>query len=76
MFYVLWALSLAISFGIGYVARGVHNKLVELEEIVKTKVDKPRELEEPTSEVIDVLDPIQTAIYEHQKEMKRMNPGL
>lgn len=48
--------------------------MVQLEEVIKSKVDKKPEPEEPKSTVIDPLDPIQEAIYEHNKMMERLNP--
>ncbi len=63
-----------LTFLLGYHLQTVNHRLRKLEKVVRLKVDKKPEPMEPKSTLIDVDDPIQTAIYEHQKELKRMNP--
>jgi len=69
----VWAISLIGAFSLGYFVRGIMKKLAELEQAVHNKVDIPVE-EEPKSMLIDPLDPIQEAIYEREKLMKKLNP--
>lgn len=69
-----FTIAIIASFLLGYHLRGMKNKIVELEEVVKSKVDKKVEPEEPKSRLIDPDDPIQEAIWKREQEMKRMNP--
>jgi len=71
---VILALCIPLSFWLGYKLRDLTNKVQDLQEVIKEKIDKPKEVEEPKSEVIDPLDEVQTAIYEHNKMMERLNP--
>lgn len=72
MLYILWFLSLIAVFWLGYKLGDIAKQVKAVEEAVKQKVDKPAEA--PTSEVIDPYDEVQTAIYEHDQLMKKMNP--
>lgn len=72
MLYVAWMLSVIVSFYLGYHFRILTQKIELIEEAVKTKVDKKVETE-TVSEVIDPLDPVQNAIYEHNKMMEELN---
>lgn len=74
MTYLTWLLSLIAAFYLGYNFRGLAKKVEVLEEAVKAKIDKPPIVEEPESLLIDPTDEVQTAIYEHNKEMERLNP--
>ena len=75
MLYIAWFLSVVMSFYAGYKLRDLTKKIEVLQEVVKEKIDKPKEPEEPKSQVIDPLDPVQTAMYEHELLMKRLNPN-
>lgn len=68
-----WLLSLVVAALVGYHFKRVEKKVEQLEAAVKLKVDKPV-VEEPKSMVIDPDDEIQTALYEHEQMMKRLNP--
>lgn len=68
-----WVLSLIAVFLLGYYLRGLKKKLADIEEVLKSKVDKKPEVEEPVSEIIDPLDPVQQAIYEHKVMMDKLN---
>lgn len=72
MLYLLWFLSLIAIFWLGYKLGDITKKVKSVEQVVKQKMAKPVE-EEPTSEVIDPLDPVQEAIYEHKKMMEKLN---
>jgi hypothetical protein len=74
MIYIAWVLSLAIAFTGGYYSKVVVKRVEVLEETVKSKIDKPV-IEEPKSQVIDPYDEVQTAIYERDKLMKKLNPN-
>jgi hypothetical protein len=74
MIYLLWFLSLILAFIAGFKLGDITKKVHQLEEIVKQKIDKPVERPEPTSEVIDPLDEVQTAMYEYKIMMEKLNP--
>lgn len=74
MIYLIWIISLIAIFFLGYHFKGIANRVEVLETAVKLKIDKPKQSEEPKSEVIDPLDPVQTARYEQDKLMKKLNP--
>jgi len=69
-----WILSLIAIFFVGYHYRGLTKKIEYLEEVIKSKIDKKPEPEEPKSTIIDPLDEVQEAIYEHKRMMARLNP--
>ena len=75
MLYIIpaWAISLVAIYLFGYYMRGLVKKIEHLEEMVKSKVDKQPEPEEPISMLIDPTDPVQEAIYEHKKLMEKLN---
>jgi len=73
MLVIAWILSVIVAVFAGYYFRGVKNKIVELEEIVKTKVDKKLPEPEPKSNLIDPYDVVQTAQYEHSQLMEKLN---
>lgn len=73
MIYIAWVFSLALAFLGGYYSKVVVRKVEHLEETIKSKADKPT-VEESKSQIIDPYDEVQTAIYEHEKMMKRLNP--
>lgn len=66
-------MSLIAVYCLGYYLHKLKDKVETLEEVIKSKVDKQPEPEEPISTLIDPLDPIQTAIYERDKMFKKMN---
>lgn len=68
-----WLLSVIAAFVLGYDFRGLTKRVEQLEEVVKSKVDKTPVIEEPQSTLIDPADPIQNAIYEHSKMMEKLN---
>lgn len=75
MIYLLWLLSLLIAFALGYKLGDITKKLRAIKELLKEKADKVQpEPEKPVSEVIDPYDEIQTAIYERDKLIKKLNP--
>jgi hypothetical protein len=64
------------TFFLGYHFRGLTKKVEHLEEVIQTKVSKPVVvLEGPQSDVLDPLDEIQEAQYQHRKMMERLNPN-
>lgn len=69
-----WAISLVAVYFFGYYMRGLVKKIEHLEEVVKSKVDKKPLPEEPKSIVIDVDDPVQNALWEHEQLQRRLNP--
>lgn len=72
MLYFVWFLSLIGAFYFGYQCKRIIEKVDDLEKVVKKKIDKPEE-ETPQSEIIDLLDPVAEAQYEHSKMMERLN---
>lgn len=58
---------------LGYYMRGLVKEIEQLKEVVKSKVDKQPEIQEPESMIIDLTDPVQEAIWEHKKLMEKMN---
>lgn len=72
MLYLVWAISIVASFYLGYKFGDLTKKVEAVQEILKEKIDKPKE--EPNSQLIDVLDPVQSARYEHEQMLKKMNP--
>jgi len=68
-----YAISVVASFLLGYHVRNLSDRVQALEEVVKSKVDKPVEPEEPPSSLVDPLDPIQTAIFEREQMMRKLN---
>ena len=71
-----WVISCIASFYLGHYLKGLAKKIAVVEEAVKMKIDKPPVVEDPPSTLIDPLDPVQEAIYEHEQLMKRMNPDV
>lgn len=73
---MVWACVLACiaTFFAGYYYRDLKKRVERLEQVVKAKVDKPVVPEEPKSTLIDPDDPVQTAVYEHEQMMKKLNP--
>lgn len=70
-----WIVSSIAIFFLGYHYRGIVKKVESLETEVKLKIDKPAAEPEVESELIDPLDEVQTAIYERDQLMKRLNPN-
>jgi hypothetical protein len=70
-----WLASVVLAALYGYHFRGLTKKIEHLEQAIQTKVGKQPEPEEPKSEVIDPLDEVQTAMYEHKKMMEKLNPN-
>lgn len=70
--YFVWAFSLVLAFLLGYRFRDFQKRIEVVEQAVKQKIDKPKEVE-PPSLLIDPLDEVQTAIYEAEKMQKRLN---
>lgn len=71
---LVWMLSLAAIFWLGYYLRDISDTLKQLQESVKNKVSKPSKIEEPVSTIIDPTDPIAEAKYQQELLMKKMNP--
>lgn len=74
MIYLIWLLSLIVVFWLGYKLRDIVSKIEVVQEVLKEKVDKKPEEPEPVSNLIDPTDEVQTAIYEHDKMMEKLNP--
>lgn len=70
---VLWILSVVLSFVLGCYIAKINIKFVAIQEVVENMVN-PKPLEEPSSQLIDPLDPVAEAIYERDKIMKELNP--
>lgn len=73
MIYLAWLLSLLAAFTLGYKIGDLTKQVKTLQQAVKAKADKPAK-KEPVSEVIDPYDEVQTAIYERNKMMEKLNP--
>lgn len=71
MIYLIWIISLIGAFYFGYQCKTIVKKVETLEEVVKTKIDKPSE--QPESTFIDPLDPVAEAQYQRDKMMKELN---
>lgn len=69
-----WVISVIVAYLLGNKLRDITKHIAELEEVVKSKVDKQPEEPEPVSKIIDPTDEVQEAIYEHEQLMKRLNP--
>lgn len=76
MLYIIpaWLASLIAAYWLGYFIRGLTKRIEQLEKTIKNKADKQPEVEEPTSTVIDPYDEVQTAVFEHEQLMKKLNP--
>lgn len=74
MIYLVWLLSLVAAFGLGYKLRDITSKIEVVQTLLKEKVDKQPDEPEPISNLIDPTDEVQTAIYEHDQLMKKLNP--
>lgn len=72
MIYLVWIISLIATFYLGYRFGELEKKVKQVQQVLKQKIDKPPE--EPQSEIIDPLDEVQTAMYEHRKMMEKLNP--
>lgn len=68
-----WILSLVAIFVLGFYIRGLAKKIVELDQEMKTKVNKKPEPTEPQSQIIDPYDPVAEAVYQHRKMMEKIN---
>lgn len=74
MIELAWIVSVCLSLYIGYLYRDIRDKVNSFKISLEKKVEKTP-TEETKSSVIDALDPIQQAKFEHARLMKRMNPG-
>lgn len=63
------------TFFLGYHFRGLTKKIEQLEEVVKHKVDRHSESDQPKSTFIDLTDPVQEAQWQHDQLMKKLNPN-
>lgn len=68
-----WIISLIAMYCLGYYISSLKKSIIELQTAVKSKVDKQPEPEEPVSTLIDLNDPVQTAIYEQKIMMEKLN---
>lgn len=75
MVYLIWLATLVISFYAGYMLRDLTRKIEAVQEVLKEKIDKKPVEPDIKSEIIDPYDEIQTARFERDQLMKRMNPG-
>lgn len=77
---MLWIIPASVisciaTFLLGYYLRGLKKKIEQVEKAVQTKITKKEPIiQEPKSEVLDPLDEVQTAIYERDQMLKKMNP--
>lgn len=71
--YFVWAFSLVLAFLFGYRFKQFSERLDIVEEVIKQKIDKPKEVEESPSQLIDPYDVVAEAIYEAEKERKRLD---
>lgn len=69
-----WLASVFLAALYGYKLQNWVKKVEHLEQVIQTKVSKVPEAEEPKSVMIDPYDEVQTAIYEHEKMMEKLNP--
>ncbi len=76
MLYIAWIISLIGAFYLGYQCKIILKRVETLEEVVKIKVDKPKISDLPQSEFIDPYDEVQTAQFEHQQMLKKLNPDI
>ncbi len=76
MLYIIpaWIISCIATFWLGFWLKGLAKKVIELQEVVKSKVDKKPPVEEPKSELLDPDDPIQEAIWQHKQMQRKLNP--
>jgi hypothetical protein len=72
MIVLAWVLSCSLAFLLGHYFGDIRKRVAVLEQSIKAEVDKPDE-PEAKSLLIDPDDPVQTAIYEHDKMMKKLN---
>lgn len=75
---MLWLLPTALiaciaTFFLGFHFRDLTKKVEHLEGVIQSKVSRRVEPEEPRSEVIDPMDEVQTAMWEHKKMMEKLN---
>lgn len=70
-----WVVSCIATFFFGFHYRGIVKKVESLEAEVKLKIDKPVIEPEAGSQLIDPLDPVAEAIWEHEQLQKRLNPN-
>lgn len=69
-----WTLTAIAMFLLGYHYRTIVDAVRALPKAIDSKVDKEPVTEEPKSELIDPTDEVQTAKYEHDQLMKKLNP--
>lgn len=74
MVYVAWIISVIATFLLGFHMREFKKRIEVVEKAIEAKVDKKPEPVEPPSTLIDPTDEVQTAIYERDKLMERLNP--
>lgn len=73
----VWLGSLVAAYLLGYQFRLINRRITELEEVVNSKVEEVPLIvvKEPevVSELVDPYDEVATAIYEREREFKRLN---
>lgn len=73
MFYLAFVVSLIAAFFLGYNYRGLTKRVIEIEKTIAQKIDKPKEIEDSPSEIIDPYDSVQQALYEAKKQQDKLN---
>lgn len=74
MIYLAWVVSLVAVFWLGYKLNKLTFHVKKLAEKIEKKRDKPEPVQTVSDVVIDPLDPIQAAKFEHTQMMKKLNP--
>lgn len=73
MFYLAFVIALIASFFLGYNYKGLTKRVAEVEKTVAKKIDKPKEVEESPSQLIDPYDVVSEAKYAMEQERKRLD---
>jgi hypothetical protein len=74
MIVFIWILSLYAAFYLGSRLGDITRELKAIQRLLAEKTSKPKPVEVPKSTLIDPDDPVQTAQFEHEQLMKRLNP--
>jgi hypothetical protein len=73
---LIWLVSVAVSFCLGYLLRTIVDRLKKLEKALMAHLEKRtiKPVEEPKSSFIDMEDPAQRIKWEHEENLRRLNP--
>lgn len=69
-----WMITVAGAYFLGYYLHRMKQRIEILEETVKMKIDKKPVVKEPESSLLDPLDEIEEAKWQHAQLMKKLNP--